>query len=190
MSAAHANNRPRLHLVGTASYKAVGRCLVTNGAMLDDAAPDATVRVQRQRVHGTVPVVLDYNEDRGDCTLALPSSSASAPLFLGACSLLPPGDPYPLEPVTEPRHNRDLLPFIVYDTLGFGGMNGYLVFAPNALDGLLPPLGLIAHFVYTSGIEGPPPHGTPSRWVVGDGGPDAVHCIYVGTMRLGKVPIF
>lgn len=182
-----------LHLEGDAEYKAAGRCFEPKGAVpLGEGLP-AAFRLRPRRVRGVVRGVLDYDLSTGACALELfeQNTPRTEPVFQGRCWEYPPGNPFPLQPVQDPKRRLELLPVIAADTIGFGGINGYLVFPPGGLSGasLLDPIGFSGHFTYTTTFVPPSAAVYRSPWLLGIG-PTFQRCIFRGTVRLGAVPIF
>jgi hypothetical protein len=188
---ADASHLPVIHLEGPAQYKAVGHCFALQGAIPVDAKMPARFKIRTKRERGTVQATFDYDMNNGDCTLVFSQPERFAEdVFQGVCAQHPPGDPLPLAPVEDPRHNLDLLPVILFEPLGFGGMNGYLVFPAGGLEGGGEPLGFSTRFMYTTTFVPPSAAVWRSRWVLGRRGPTSFRCVYRGTFRLGQVPVY
>jgi hypothetical protein len=192
---AAATHLPVIHLEGEARYKAIGRCFEPNGAVPLEADPGAYrfFKLRTHRVRGTLQAILDYDLDTGRCELQLHefTGAGTALAFDGFCFDFPSGEPTPLVPVQEPRRRLELLPVILADVYGFGGMNGYVIWPPGGLQRSSPEaLGFSAHFTYTKTYVPPSPAAWPSRWRLGGLGPSFDRCVYRGTLRLGPVPVF
>ena len=190
---AAATHLPVIHLEGEARYKAIGRCFVPNGPVPLGADPGAFrfFKLRTHRVRGTVQAILDYDLNDGRCQLQLHQTPGVNPAFNGFCFDFPPGEPTPVAPVQEPRRQLEMLPVILADAYGFGGMNGYVIWPPGGLQRFsAEALGFSAHFNYTKTYVPPFPATWPSRWLLGGLGPEFDRCVYRGTLRLGPVPVF
>jgi hypothetical protein len=137
-----------------------------------------------------VATAVEYDLGTGSCTLTL-MDSQGAPVFAGVCTTFPVlGSPFPLAPVVDPRKRRELLPVVVTDAFGFGGMNGYLVFDEGELAGRGSPRGFSGHFTYTTTFVPPGTAAWPARWRLGSQSFGVERCVYRGKFRLGRVPIY
>jgi hypothetical protein len=179
-----------LRLEGEAQFRAVGKCFTARGAAPLGPTRSEPFRLHKRIAKGTVMVVLDYDIKSGACAFELFQPPFPGPVFEGRCYDHPRGFPLPLQPVRDPRDGKELLPVIVGDAVGFGGLNGYLVFPPGGLPEGVAPLGLSGRFLYTTTYVPPVGVGYSSRWFFGGSGPFTQRCLYTGTLRLGDVAAY
>lgn len=179
-----------LRLEGQAQYRGVGKCFTARGPVPLDAAPPKLFRLHKQVAKGTIALTFDYDMQTGVCSFELFQPPHVGPVFQGRCYDHPKGSPVPLQPVQDPRDRKELLPVVVGDVIGFGGVNGYLVFPPGGLLDGSAPLGFSGRFLYTTTYVPPVPVGYESPWFFGGSGPYLERCVYSGTLRFGDVPTY